>query len=202
MTNEEPLIGEVSLDGKNLGDVKAKRVSLKRGNANNINAGAVELIMAAANEVRGEQVVLRQAAAQSLSGTDVVLRQGAVVQLEAESVQTTQSALALTRTEKLKATTSSLGGVWASEATLDQSLASLLVAPRAVPRIDQSAVGGMLTGKAEVHNGVIGFLIAAQVEGDYQVAFGTRAALAFGAAFGLVMALVLRLTRRDQRESS
>ena len=62
--------------------------------------------------------------------------------------------------------------------------------------MEQSAIGALVTGKAQVYNSVIGFVVAGKVEGDCQVLFGLQSALAFDAAAGAVLALVLRLTRR------
>jgi len=87
-------------------------------------------------------------------------------------------------------------GVWADEVTLDQSSSGVVIAPGGAPHVEQSVLGALVTGKAQVHNSAIGFVVAGKVEGDFWVLFGPQSALAFGAAAGAVLALVLRLTRR------
>ena len=93
-----------------------------------------------------------------------------------------------------------IGGIVAESVSLDQSAARIVVAPRGIPSVDQSAIGALITGKTEVKNGIIGLVIAGKVEGDFQTLFGRDAAIIFGAAFGLVFALVMRLTRRNKNE--
>jgi hypothetical protein len=62
--------------------------------------------------------------------------------------------------------------------------------------VDQSAIGVLVTAKAQLKNSIVGLAVTGKLEGEYTVLFGPQAALAFGAAFGAVLALLLRLTRR------
>jgi hypothetical protein len=97
------------------------------------------------------------------------------------------------------ATTSQIGGIWANKATLDQSAASVLIAPGGAPSVDQSAVGVLVTGKARLKNSIVGLAVTGKLEGEYTVLFGPQAALVFGTAFGAVLAALLRLSgRRDK----
>ena len=62
--------------------------------------------------------------------------------------------------------------------------------------LQQAGAGVVMTRVARVSDSAIGFLIAREVQpNNVRVLFGVREALAFGAAAGLALALVLGLRR-------
>jgi hypothetical protein len=84
-----------------------------------------------------------------------------------------------------------LGIAFAREAHLTQGAARSVIAQDV--RVDQGLVGTALAGRVtfERPSGVF-LLVAGRVEGPVKAVFDWRGALAFGAAFGLLVGLVRR----------
>ena len=119
-----------------------------------------------AGEVVAGTVVIRQAGARAVKAREVTVRQGGIGRAEADTISITQGGLGLALSHD--ATT-----------------------------LSQAGAGAVVTRLAEVHDSAVGFLIAREVRGqNIRVLFGAREALAFGAAAGLALALVLGLRRR------
>ena len=119
-----------------------------------------------AGDVVAGTVVIRQAGARSVKAREVSVRQGGVGRVEADSISVTQGGLGLALSH--------------DETTLSQA-----------------GAGAIVTRIAQVNDSTVGFLIAREVRGqNIRVLFGAREALAFGAAAGLALALVLGLRRR------
>ena len=119
-----------------------------------------------AGDVIAGTVVIRQAGARSVKAREVTVRQGGVGRAEADAITITQGGLGLALSH--------------DETTLTQAGAGVIV-----------------TRLAQVNDSKVGFLLAREVRGqNLRVLFGVREALAFGAAAGLGLALVLGLRRR------
>ena len=119
-----------------------------------------------AGEVVAGTVVVRQAGARSVKAREVTVRQGGIGRAEADTISITQGGLGLALSHD--ATT-----------------------------LSQAGAGAVITRLAEVNDSAVGFLIAREVRGqNIRVLFGVREALAFGAAAGLALTLVLGLRRR------
>jgi hypothetical protein len=195
MTERDELTGEVSVKNKDLGDVTAETVSIKKGAANKVEAGTVEVILGSVNQIDCETAVLRQAGAQSVKGETVTIRQGGAVQVTTDTLQATQAAILLNRCSAADLTAGQAGAVIADKATLDQAFANLVIS-KGETVLDQGGAGVLLASKVEARNSGTVILIAGKVEGEVHALFDRQAAVVFGAVFGLVMAVILRLTRR------
>ncbi len=125
-----------------------------------------------------DHVELSQGGAQNIQAQEVTVSQGGANHIEATDVFINQGGAGL-----IHAATASLqeGGaavIMADQVELQNSAAGLLVADRVVAQESRIAVA-------------IG-----HVEGDVQTLFDVKAGLAFGAAFGLVVALLRWLLGR------
>jgi hypothetical protein len=117
-------------------------------------------------EVVAGTVVIRQAGARSVRAREVTVRQGGIGRLEADSVSVTQGGVGL--------------ALCHDEATLRQA-----------------GAGAIVTRAARIEDSQVGFLLARNVTGsNVKVLFGVREALAFGAAAGAAVALLLGWRRR------
>jgi hypothetical protein len=119
-----------------------------------------------AGDVMAGTVVIRQAGAKSVKAREVAVRQGGIGRLEADNVTVTQGGVGMALSH--------------DETTLQQAGAGVIVTR--VAQISDSAVGFLLAREVHPHN--------------VRVLFGVREALAFGAAAGAALALVLGWRRR------
>jgi hypothetical protein len=200
MTDQEMLPNEESTATNETKDINANRETLIQGTDQDIEASTVEITLGGVNEVNADQVYLRLSGARTLDAENIKIRQGAALQLEAETVEATGAAMGFTRADQATINSSRVAGLFADTVSMNNSTARIIVTPGGDQVVDQSAVGALVTQKATVRNGIIGVLIAGKVEGEYQTLLDPQAALAFGAAFGTVMALILRLTRRKKKK--
>ena len=147
-------------------------------------------------DVVAHDVTVKQGGARSISADSVAIRQGGAARVHATQLRVTQGGVALARTEQLHVTGGLVGGVLASGAHLEQTKAQIVVARESV-EIDQGAAALVVTGHSRVRDSAIGVVITSRFEGsNNRVLFGPRAALAFGAGVGLVLAVTRALFRR------
>ena len=84
-----------------------------------------------------------------------------------------------------------MGAAIAREANLHQAYARSVLAQEV--RVDQGLVGTMFTGRATFDRpSAVLMLIAGRVDGPVKALLDWRAALAFGAAFGLLVGITRR----------
>jgi hypothetical protein len=84
-----------------------------------------------------------------------------------------------------------VGATLAGEARISQSIASRVAVREA--RLEQTAVAGMAAVDVTLERATaVGILIAGRVNGSVRPVLDWRGALAFGAAFGLVVGLLRR----------
>jgi hypothetical protein len=119
-----------------------------------------------AGDVVAGTVVIRQAGARSVKAREVAVRQGGIGRLEADTVSVAQGGVGMALSH--------------DETTLQQAGAGVIV-----------------TRVAQISDSAVGFLIAREIHPqNVRVLFGVREAVAFGAAAGLALALVLGWRRR------
>lgn len=125
-----------------------------------------ETIHGDAGEVVADTVVIRQAGARSVKAREVTVRQGGIGRAEADSISITQGGLGLALSH-------------------DET------------KLQQAGAGAIVTRIAQVNDSAVGFLIARDVRAqNLKVLFGVREALAFGAAAGVALAIILGWRRR------
>ena len=168
-----------------MGDVTAESVNITQGGARNVQA---------------THVTLRQAGAQSITADTLVVRQGGVVKARADHLEMLSGGIGLAQTQTASLTASQAGAVLSEgNVAMEQSGAQLLLA-RGDVTMDQSGAVAMVARNIKAENSGVVFLLAQQVEGTVNVAFGPRESVIFGAVAGAVAGLVLLLARLSRRE--
>ncbi|HEX9550342.1 MAG TPA: hypothetical protein VF971_04535 [Candidatus Limnocylindrales bacterium] len=121
----------------------------------------------------------------------VEVHQGAIGRAEATDIRLTQGAIGLARGDRVSVVMGGVGAALGSEVSVSQAGVGSVLAQRAT--VDQAVVRTLVAQEVEFRkpSGVL-VLIAQRVSGDVRVLLDWRAALAFGAAFGALFALLGR----------
>ena len=161
---------EASVQGRPTREVRRRNVGAARAEAIDVRRGSIGLADAASIEVR----------------------RGSIGRADADSIEVAQGAIGSARGERISLRQGACGMALGSEVHLEQS-ATRFVAARETVSLQMSGAWNVLADKVEVGpgSGVV-FLVARRVEGDVRPLFDWRGALAFGAAAGLVGALIRR----------
>jgi len=167
------------------GDVTAEVVNITRGGARNVQA---------------TNVTLRQAGAQSITADKLVVRQGGVMQAKADHVEMLGGGVGLAQTQTASLAASQAGAVISEgNVTMEQSGAQVLLA-RGDVTMEQSGVAAMFARNVKAENSGVVFLLASEVEGTVNAAFGPRESAIFGVVAGAVAGLVVLLAKLARRE--
>jgi hypothetical protein len=136
----------------------------------------------------------------STNGTDdedveiMSMSGGAIGTARADAIDVSQGAVGAVRADAVDIDTAAVGIAIAREASVDAAIVGPLIAREA--HVDRVIAQGILAQQVEVTGGALTvFLVAQRVEGSVRTVFDWRGAIAFGAAFGIVAAL-LRAGRR------
>jgi hypothetical protein len=156
-----------------------------------VRAAHVEIKQGGADHVEADRVSVSQGGITSVNAHDVDVRLGGIAYAHGEDISVNLGGVALARADRLTVERGSVGAAFARETHIRQGYARSVLAQEV--RIDQGLVGTMVTGRAtfERPGGVL-MLIAGRVDGPVKAIFDWRAALAFGAAFGLVWGVIRR----------
>jgi hypothetical protein len=130
----------------------------------------------------------------SLEAEQVALRLSAVGRVEAADLRVAQGAVGAARTEQLTVDQGAVGAVMADRAEISRSYARTIIARQV--QLDRGAARVVIAADVNAQQSAVVFLVARRVAGDVRVLFDWRGALAFGAAAGLVVAVLSRLRRR------
>ena len=158
------------------GTVRAERVEIRQGGADHVEA---------------DRVSVTQGGITSVDAREVDVRLGGIAYAHADRVSVTAGGVALARADHVSVERGTVGAAFAREASLKQAYARTVLAGEV--RVDQGLAGTVLTGRATFDrpSGVL-LLIAGRVEGPVKALLDWRAALAFGAAFGLAWGIARR----------
>ena len=168
-----------------MGDVTAETVNITQGGARNVQA---------------THVTLRQAGAQSVTAENLIIRQGGVGKAQVDHLEMLQGGIGFARTQTADLTASQAGAVLSEgDVSMEQSGAQLLLA-RGEVTMDQSGAVVMMARNVRAENSGVVFLLANEVEGTVNAAFGPRESVIFGAVAGAVAGLVLLLAKLSRRE--
>lgn len=124
----------------------------------------------------------------------LTIQQGGIGALTATDVAVTQGGVGALRADRLSVELGGVGAAMTTELSVRQGYVGAVIAREA--RFEQAGVRNLIAN--HVHfgpNSGAGVVLAAHVEGDVRTLVDWRGALAFGAAAGVVMAL-LRGRRR------
>ena len=152
---------------------------------------AVEIYQGGADSIEGDTVTITQGGASVVNARSVQIRQGGIANAQAQDITVSMGGVALARADRVSVEMGGLGIAFAREAHLTQGGARSIIAQEV--RVDQSLVGTALAGRVSFArpSGVF-LLIAGRVEGPVKTLFDWRGAIAFGAAFGLVVGIIRR----------
>ncbi len=136
----------------------------------------------------------REPLAVTMPGGAMDLGTVAIGRLDARDVAVSKGAVGGVRADRVSVEMGVLGGALAGEANVSQALVGTVIGREV--RVEQSIVRTLIAGEVRVDRptGVI-VMIAGRVAGDVRTLLDWRAALAFGAAFGVVVALAGRRRR-------
>jgi hypothetical protein len=131
---------------------------------------------------------IRQGGVQTANAKTIDINQGGIGRAYAGDIAVSQGGIGFARGERVSVEMGGIGAALGGEVHLTQGAAGNILA-RDV-RIEQAGVRLIVANQvhAERTTGVL-FLIARRVEGDVRTVLDWRGALAFGAAFGAVVAL-------------
>jgi hypothetical protein len=146
---------------------------------------------AGGDAVSADVVSISQGGVQFAQARHVDIVQGGIMQAEATDIAVSQGAIGLARGDRVSLEMGGMLVAVAREASISQAYARQVIA-REVD-VDQAAIGTLVTARASfARRGLIGILVARQVEGDVRALLDWRGALAFGAALGVVLAVLRR----------
>lgn len=151
----------------------------------------VEIYQGGADSVAGDTVRITQGGASTVNAGSVEVRQGGIANARADDISVSMGGVALARADRVSVEMGGMGIAFAREASLTQGVARTVVAQDV--RVDQGLIGTAFAGKVtfERPSGVL-LLLAGKTEGPVKALMDWRGALAFGAAFGLLLGLLRR----------
>lgn len=124
----------------------------------------------------------------------VAVHQSAVGRVEASQVTVEQGAIGAARAESVKVERGAIGAALGEQVEISRSYARTIVARQV--QMDRAAARVVIAADVRTNQTAVMFLVARKVAGEVRVLFDWRGALAFGAATGLVLALLNRARRR------
>jgi hypothetical protein len=160
---------------------RPETVSLVQGGADTIEAGIVTVQQGGANLIKADRVDIKQGGAGRVEAQEITVRQGGI---------------GLARGERVSVELGGVGAALGTNVELHQGFSRFLAARESV-RMEQSGAMTVIADKVEMapQSGVV-FLIARHVQGPVNTLFDWRAAVAFGAAFGVAAGLLRRAIGR------
>jgi hypothetical protein len=145
----------------------------------------------AGGSVTADVVSIAQGGVQFAQARHVDIVQGGIWQADATDIAVSQGAIGLARGDRVSLEMGGMLVAVAREARISQAYTRDVIA-REVD-VDQAAIGTLVTARASfARRGLVGILIARQVDGDVRALLDWRGALAFGGALGVVLAILRR----------
>lgn len=152
---------------------------------------SVGITQGGAAMVEGDTVGITQGGVTTVNARSVQVHQGGIVSAEADDINVNMGGIVLARADRISVEMGGLGVSFAREAHLTQGAARSVIAQNV--HVDQGLIGTALAGRVTFERpaGVL-LLLAGRVDGPVRAMFDWRGALAFGAAFGLLVGLLRR----------
>jgi hypothetical protein len=131
----------------------------------------------------------------SIANADTIdITQGGIGRARAGGITVSQGGVGLAQADRVSLERGMIGAAFGQETRLVQSMSNVVMGGETT--VDQSLVGTMVSGQVTVRQpSAIGILIAGRVEGSVRPILDWRGALAFGAAYALVLGILRRARR-------
>jgi hypothetical protein len=162
--------------------------------ANTIPRGHIELVEQGAHDVTVESLAIRQGGVNNARAQTIDVRQGGITRAEAQDISVTQGGVAIARADRVTVGMGAVGLAVAGDVDVNRGFARTVIA-RDV-RIEQAGARTVIANTAtfDKTSGAL-IVIAAKAEGNVRTLLDWRGALAFGAAFGILVGLIRRARR-------
>ena len=148
-------------------------------------------------DVSARRVDIRQSSLRDVQADVAHVRQAGLARVSAQELTLLQSSVGAATGGTLRVGPNVTAGVVAGrDVSFDQGRTPVVLAGRRA-RIDQAAVGLVAAQRVSLYQSGAGAIFALKVTGDVRPLFGPAAALAFGAAFALVLGVFQFVTRRQ-----
>lgn len=121
------------------------------------------------------------------------IRLGAVGRVHSEQVSVHQGAIGMARSDQVSVERGAVGAAMANHVELSRGYARSILARQV--QLDRAAARVVIAADVRASQTAIMFLVARRVSGEVKVLFDWRGALAFGAAAGVVFAILSRVRR-------
>jgi hypothetical protein len=159
-----------------------------------IPRGHLELVEEGARDVTVESLTVRQGGVNNARAETIDVRQGGITRAEGRDISVTQGGIAIARADRVSVGMGAVGLAVAADVDVRRGFARTVIA-RDV-RIEQAGARTVIANTAtfDKTSGAL-VVIAAKAEGNVRTLLDWRGALAFGAAFGIVVGLVRRVRR-------
>ena len=159
-----------------------------------IPPGHLELVEQGAHDVTVQSLSIRQGGVNNASADSIDIRQGGITRAEARDISVVQGGIAIARGERISVAMGGVGLAIGGDVDVSRGFARTVIA-RDV-RIEQAGARTVFANKAtfDKSSGAL-VVFAAKAEGDVRTLLDWRGALAFGAAFGILVGLVRRVRR-------
>ena len=159
-----------------------------------IPRGHLELVEQGARDVTVESLSIRQGGVNIARADTIEVRQGGITRAEARDIAVTQGGVAIARADRVTVGMGGVGLAVAGDVAVNRGFARTVIA-RDV-RIEQAGARTVIANTATFDrtSGAL-IVIAAKAEGNVRTLLDWRGALAFGAAFGILVGLVRRVRR-------
>ena len=151
----------------------------------------VEIAPAASRNVEGEVLVVRQGGVNVADARQIDIRQGGIGRARADDIAVSQGGIGMARAERVSVELGGVGLAVGNEVRVTQGMAGTVLARDAT--IEQGGARTIIANHVHLERNVgVFMLLARNVEGNVRTVLDWRGAIAFGAAFGLVVGLVRR----------
>ena len=162
--------------------------------SNAIPRGHLELVEQGARDVTVESLAIHQGGVNNARADTIGIRQGGITRAEARDISVTQGGIAIARADRVTVGMGAVGLAVAADVDVNRGFARTVIA-RDV-RIEQAGARTVIANTAtfDKSSGAL-IVIAAKAEGNVRTLLDWRGALAFGAAFGILVGLVRRVRR-------
>ena len=153
--------------------------------------GELHLVERGAHDVNVGTLTIHQGGVNNAQARAIDIHQGGISRAEGGDIAVTQGAIAIARGDRVSVEMGAVAVAVGGDVSVLQGFARSVVA-RDV-RIEQGGARTILAGRATFGQNSGAFMvIAGRVDGTIRTVLDWRGALAFGAAFGLVVGLVRR----------